>query len=374
MVSEASLADPNVDFVQTHHYDKDPRDMVSRVLKNGQRAAGRKPYHVGEFGFLGTEGHRAVIDTVIREKFAGALLWSLRYRSRDGGFYWHHEPFGGDLFKAYHWPGFEMGESFDERGMVRLMREKAYEIRGLKAPPLAVPQPPRLLSVTDGGEMCWQGSVGAELYDVQRSPASVGDLLAPRGQWETIAESISECRVQFRPLFVDETARPQSSYRYRVIARNESGASAPSNEVGPVTIAHRTLVDEMWNNSRIFLTEGKTQFVQNDARKFKEDCHRLAGEKGASVAYFTAADIHSAKIFAFTLAKEPNLRLSISRDGRTYEPIVADSKRTITYGVSAYDFWMADLYSVTLPGPGYMYLRIEYLGDAQLSRVEIEHG
>jgi hypothetical protein len=371
VISDASLKDPNIDFVQTHHYEKDPRDMLARVVKNSQLARGHKPYHLGEFGFLGTEGMRAVMDTVIREKMTGALIWSLRYRTRDGGFYWHHEPFGGDLFKAYHWPGFPIGDTFDERGLVRLLRAKAYEIRHLTAPALPPPPPPHLTNVSAGGLISWQGTVGTESYDVQRAPASGGGLLP---QWTTIAEGVSEAQVQYRPLFVDETAQPGASYRYRLIARNESGASAPSNEFGPVTITHRTLVDELSNTARIFLAEGKTQLVQNDARKFKEDCHRLAGEKGTVVAYFASGDIQAARIFAFTAADQPNLKLSISRDGRNYAPIDANAQRTVTYGGIAYGFWMADLYTVKTPGPGYAYLRIEFESDAQLSRVEIDHG
>ena len=108
----SSLEDSNIDLVQTHHYEKDPRSMIGHILESAKMAKGKKPYFVGEFGFLGTEALCAVMDTVRDQKLTGALLWSLRYRSRDGGFYWHHEPAGGDYFKAYHWPGFPIGEKY----------------------------------------------------------------------------------------------------------------------------------------------------------------------------------------------------------------------------------------------------------------------
>ena len=73
----------------------------------------------------------AVIDTVMARGLTGAMLWSIRYHNRDGGFYWHHEPAGGDLFKAYHWPGFAIGEVYDERRLLHLLRERAHGIQGL---------------------------------------------------------------------------------------------------------------------------------------------------------------------------------------------------------------------------------------------------
>ncbi len=144
----SSLEDSNIDFVQTHHYEKDPRMMIAHIVESAKMAKGKKPYFVGEFGFLGTEALCAVMDTVRDQKLTGALLWSLRYRSRDGGFYWHHEPAGGDYFKAYHWPGFPSGEKYDERRLMQFVRERAFEIQGLTVPPLPKPKPPRLLSVS----------------------------------------------------------------------------------------------------------------------------------------------------------------------------------------------------------------------------------
>ncbi|KAJ3112084.1 hypothetical protein HDU96_004953 [Phlyctochytrium bullatum] len=67
-----------------------------------------KPYFVGEYGLSGASELVAVMDQVVNgsangARCAGALLWSLRYRSSKGGFYVHSE--GGD-FWSYHHPGF----------------------------------------------------------------------------------------------------------------------------------------------------------------------------------------------------------------------------------------------------------------------------
>ena len=56
-------------------------------------------------------------------------------------------------------------------------------------------------------------------------------------------------------------------------------------------MTHRTLVDELWNDSRIFLKEGKLAFAENEARKFKEDCHRLAGAAKSAVVYYAPGGI-----------------------------------------------------------------------------------
>lgn len=364
---ESCLSDPNIDFVQTHHYEPDPREVVKRVTANGDLARGRKPYHVGEFGFLSTEALRSIIDTVIERRIAGALLWSLRGRTRDGGFYWHHEPLGGDFFKAYHWPGFASGERYDERGLMSLLRAKAYEIRGLTPPPLPAPAAPRLLAADKGGMISWQGSVGAAGYDVERAP----NLTGP---WTAIATDVSDADFQYRPVFVDESAKPGASYYYRITARNRSGLSGPSNVLGPIRIQHRTLVDEFRNDARIYLKQGKIEFRENEARKFKEDCHRLSGERDSGVIYRAADGIQAVRLFVYTLAEEQDVNVAFSKDGTTYQPAELGVARTTTYGGALYGFMKAARYSARGSGADCRYLRVTFRTNAQIGRVEIEHG
>jgi mannan endo-1,4-beta-mannosidase len=366
VLRQSSLDDPSIDFVQTHHYEKDPRDMIAHVLRSAAMARGKKPYHLGEFGFLGTDALCAVMDTVIEQKLSGGLLWSLRYRTREGGFYWHHEPAGGDFFKAYHWPGFESGEKYDERRLMQLVRQRAFAIQGLTPPPVPAPQPPRLLSVSAGAQMTWQGSVGASGYEVGRAESQ-------NGPWTLVGADVSDARVQYRPLFVDESVQPGRAYCYRVTARNSSGSSKPSNVVGPVHVTHRTLVDEFWNDSRIFAKQGKLQLAENESRKFKEDCHRLAGDSGSAVIYYAPGGIHAVRVFAFSPSDQPAIRISFSKDGRTFEPVESSVVRTVTYGEDAYGYWKAMLFSATPGSPDCGYMKIEFQVEAQLSRVEINH-
>ncbi len=367
----ASLEDSNIDLVQTHHYEKDPRAMIGHILESAKMAKGKKPYFVGEFGFLGTEALCAIMDTVQDQKLTGALLWSLRYRTRDGGFYWHHEPAGGDWFKAYHWPGFSSGEKYDERRLMQFVRERAFAIRGLTPPPLPKPPPPRLLSVTEGGQMTWQGSVGAVSYDVERSEKA-------RGPWTLVGAGISDAQVQYRPLFTDESLQPGQTYHYRVVARNSVGVSKPSNVVGPVRVTHRTLVDEFWNDARIFMKEGNLQFTENQARKFKEDCHRLAGQAKSAVVYRAPGGIQAVRVLLFRQSDQPVIRILFSKDGRQFTPVEPKVAGIATYGGDAYGFWKAQVCSASQEPPeggtpNGNYVRIEFLAEAQLSRVEIDH-
>ncbi|HYO23435.1 MAG TPA: hypothetical protein VEQ85_00640, partial [Lacipirellulaceae bacterium] len=99
-----SLVDPNVDVVTTHHYPASGVDVVERITTAAGLAKGRKPYFVGEVGFIPVAEARRVFEAVAPSNAAGVLYWSLRFHRREGGFYWHSEPSGGNLFKAYHWP------------------------------------------------------------------------------------------------------------------------------------------------------------------------------------------------------------------------------------------------------------------------------
>src|ERR1035437_5393006 len=104
---DASLSRREKIFCRTH-----PR--------HADKAKGKKPYVVGEFGFVSTAQMSETMQAIGDGSAAGGLLWSLRFRNRDGGFYWHSEPYGGNLYKAFHWPGSALGEPYDETKLLNL--------------------------------------------------------------------------------------------------------------------------------------------------------------------------------------------------------------------------------------------------------------
>lgn len=367
VLKDGSLLDPNIDIVTTHHYSTNPAQTIAQIQQNAEKSRGQKPYFVGEFGFVPTSGVGRIIDAVINNKVAGALVWSLRFRCRDGGFYWHSEPLGGDLFKAYHWPGFDSGRVYDEIALFELMRQKAFQIRGLAVPPLAIPASPRLLPVTDNAAISWQGSAGAQHYVVERAEKS-------DGPWRVIAENVSDASYQHRPLFADSSAVIGNSYYYRVCAKNSAGVSEPSNAEGPIKAIYHAIVDEMEDMRHLAAYRGKFSLEVKEARKFKEDVHRLKGHRGSYVIYVMDEPIRSFKVYSFFEETVRHFLISASSNGKTYEPI---SCETIDYsaGKDSYDYHVPVLYQAWMPlKSDYRYLKIEYTDTAQISRVELKKG
>ena len=367
LLKDSSLQDLNIDIVTTHHYSKDPRETISQIEKNARMSKGKKPYFVGEFGFIPTADVKAVLEAVLRNEIAGAMLWSLRFRSSNGGFYWHSEPHGGDLFKAYHWPGFASGSAYDETAALSLMRRKAFEIRGLNEPPPAKPAAPLLLEFTDNSHMSWQGSTGAQRYRVERSEHK-------DGPWRVIGNDICDAAVQYRPLFSDPGATIGKRYYYRVRAQNSAGLSDPSNVVGPIYAVHHSLIDEMADLKKIHRYTGRLSLEAKQARQFKEDIHRLKGHQGSVVIYRTDHPIRSFNVYAFFEKNVSNFRLSGSADGKTFTPLQAESNRYFA-GEDSYGYHIPVRVEGVVPAhESYRFLKIEYTDTAQISRVEINYG
>jgi hypothetical protein len=365
-VRDQSLADDNIDLVTTHHYSPNVAQTVSQIKSNAAKARGKKPYFVGEFGFIPTSAVATIIQAVMDEKLSGALLWSLRFRTRDGGFYWHSEPSGGDLFKAYHWPGFASNAAFDETACLALMRNKAFEIRGMPVPAIQKPAAPVLLATTDVSAISWQGSAGAQSYTVERSTSK-------DGPWQTAGRDVSDADLQYRPLFNDTGAEIGKSYFYRVTAQNAAGASDASNVVGPVAVSRKTLVDEMQDWQLISQRDGDLTLHAEQARKCKEDAHRVRGVSGASVVYQVDSPINSWKVYSFFPKDVADFKFSISADGKDFKP--AEFKRQNYYaGGGQYDYFKPVLYSGADLKTDAKYLKIEFATEAQVSRVEIRYG
>jgi len=369
---EESVEDKNVDIVTTHFYPVmfftavTPTEMINHIKANAALVCGKKPYFVGEFGFIPTPDVDSLLQTVMDEKISGALIWSLRFRDRDGGFYWHSEPHGEDLFKAYHWPGFESGEAYDETGLLRVMRKKAFEIANLPEPVIEKPAAPVLLDIKDVSAISWQGSAGAGSYTVERTGNK-------EGPWAVAGSDISDAAVQYRPLFNDTGAEIGKNYYYRVIAGNSAGVSGPSNVVGPVSVSCKTLVDEMRDWSLIHKREGKLSLETKGSRKFKEDMHRLRGEAGDYIVYKVDRPISSFKVYSFYPDKILDFKLYTSADGKNFEP-AKFSRRDYFTGKGDYNYYPPVLYEATVPEENAEFLKIEFTAEAQVARVEIKYG
>ncbi len=310
-----ALESRNIDLLSTHHYEGDPQKMVANILQAAAQARGKKPYYIGEFGFISTGGMEQVWDVVrSTPNIAGSLLWSLRFHNRDGGFYWHSEPMGAGLYKAYHWPGFTSGAAYDESGVLWRMRRAAYQIRQEPVPPLRIPQPPELHSVDDKGRISWQGSVGAEYYVVERARQL-------DGPWQIIGKALSDADQAYVPMFIDETVQPGLRHFYRVRAQNAAGLSEPSNVAGPMTVRWRTLVDECSHLQTVYKYGGKVHLESKKARAFKEDFHRFRLKRGAWIRYRVSGRIVGFRIYAFGQADSLRVRVALSADGSIFRSV-----------------------------------------------------
>lgn len=376
-VRQESLDDPNIDIITTHHYPNTDNGFVESLLQARSATKGKKPYFVGEFGFVPAAEIKQVIDTVVENGISGALLWSLRFHNRDGGFYWHDEPAGGNLFKAYHWPGFPAGDGYDETAMLDLVRQSAYRIRGLQPPSLSVPAAPHLFSMKHPGRISWRGSSGANGYDVQRSFSEIGP-------WEIVGKNISDAAVQYRPLFCDTSIKKNERYFYRVIARNSAGDSEPSNLVGPVAVSHLLLVDELKDKTLLNRVEGPVQQRSDHARQTQEDIHRLeVGPRGLLV-YQLPGSISSIRAFLFCDSTNPPCEISVSSDGDSFE--VIDLESTVSdRNAGNYGYLQPVLLEATSQGRGTRFVRIKNTSSDvqgssktenqifQISRIEIAY-
>lgn len=363
-VRQESLDDPNIDVITTHHYPNTDADYVTAITAAHEKIAGRKPYFVGEFGFVPTTEVERVLDTVHDRGISGALIWSLRFHNRDGGFYWHWETASDGLYKAYHWPGFDSGAGYDERKVLALMRKKAYAIRGIPPPPLTPPLPPTLLPIDDIGAISWQGSAGAKSYDVQRAATS-------SGPWKVVGRNISDARVQYRPLFHDPDPIIGSEAYYRVLARNQAGQSAPSNLVGPVTARGRVMIDECADRSQISEQTGDVRVVTDNSRRAQEDCHRLRLEAGSSITYHGATPIKQFTVYAFTTDEAPSVVVESSSDGEHYAPCEVQTEQD-ALGPGDYGYHRPLLLEGRpVAGTTYLRIAVEAAQLLEISRVEI---
>lgn len=359
---------PNVDLVQDHLYQGDPEKMIAQIRTSAKSAAGKKVYLVGEFGFVSTEAMRAIMDTIIAEpNVAGGLIWSLRYHNQDGGYYWHHEPWGGDFFKAYHWPGGPAGAAYDEPRFMKLVRTKAFEIQNQPVPPLAVPTAPDLFSVSPEGIVNWRGAVGAATYSLQRATNSAGP-------WQTTAWQLTDDATSYHPLASDEFAQLGTAYFYRLRAENETGTSKPSNVFGPINLRCHTMVDEFRNTFLIYRQAGKIELRTNEARNYKEDCHRLHGEPETWLAYRITGKIKTVRVFAFDGSGPASLNFFAGSDGATGQKLEPNSQ-TFYAGTELYNYQAPRLYTLQVDAATgeLSELSIAFTRATQLSRVEIEY-
>lgn len=362
-VREESIEEPSIDIVTTHHYELDPKQTIQDIKNNLTIIKGRKAYIIGEFGFQGTPGLENTMNMIIaNDDISGGLIWSLRYHREEGGFYWHTEPLGFGIYKAYHWPGFASGHQYDEKNLVTLIRQKAFEIQGIPTPEMEKPAAPKLLPVNYVYDINWQGSAGASYYNIERAENAAGP-------WEEVANNVSDAAVQYSALFHDKSALIGKNYYYRILAGNIAGESEPSNVVGPVDVKTQALIDDMSNYGKMYFSNDVLPETGDD-RKFKEDMFRMGGKDSSFIEYYVPGEPEEIKVYAFEKGKTRMLKLMTSTDNTDYSKAEVSSA-DFSQGEDDYDSWLPVLYTCREGLENVKYVKVVFKGEAKISRVEI---
>ncbi|BAX79318.1 glycoside hydrolase 5 family protein [Labilibaculum antarcticum] len=361
-VMESSIGNPNVDIICSHHYELNPAEFVRNVKRNIELIDGKKPYLIGECGFVSTTALEMCIDYVINSDITGLLVWGIRGHRSEGGFYWHSEPLGYGRYKAYHWPGFESGSTYDEKNLFAMMRKQASKISGNKMPELSAPSIPELLPIAHVSTISWKGSTGALGYDIYRSEKK-------KGPYKLVGYNISDAVNQYVPLFEDNTAKKGKSYYYRIKAKNEYGSSDYSNTVGPVKVETLGLIDNMNNFGKVYFSTENVSLETDRDRVFKEDMYRFKAGPEEKMIYYVPGNIKRIRIYSFCQQAVSNLRLLTSKDNDNYKSV--DVQPNIyDNGKGDYGYWVPIVHDVEVNQES-SYLKIEFNLESQISRVEL---
>ncbi len=363
-----SIENSLIDIVTTHQYKLNPNDIMKDIEAQMNRVDGRKPYIVGEFGFLGTNAVGKISDFIIRnDKISGGLIWSLRHHREEGGYYWHSEPHGGDIYKAFHWPGNASGLEYNEEELMPLIREKAFEIRGLDVPEVEIPEAPVLLQINEVSKISWKGSVGAKAYDIERSESK-------NGNWKVVGLNISDAIQTYTDLFNDVSVEVGKEYYYRVAAKNESGISEYSNIVGPVKASSKMLIDDMKNFTVLYYGKGRMKIKTDKDREFKEIMNRIEAEEGSKLIYYVPGGIKKVRVYSFSRDDASSLNFSISANGEDFKSVKVN-RNAFYLGKGDYAYWIPSLYefSTEVQDSTTQFVRIDVAEINQIGRVEIDY-
>jgi hypothetical protein len=221
-LSDAQLNMVNVDIITDHYYWG---DYAAACNKSRNLCKGKKVFYVGEFNNSDQLVNEQLFSTVVANGTSGALLWSLRFHTKDGGFYFHEDP-TNPANPCFRWPGFSSAKT-DEVLKMEQIRMFSYIIQKLAVPAKTKPDAPTLLDGSKPDQLRWQGSAGAEYYIIERATNN-------NGAWTVISTHAMEDAIPYQP-FADAAASSGTPYFYRIQAKNISGTSPYSNIIGPIS-------------------------------------------------------------------------------------------------------------------------------------------
>ncbi len=218
-VTTYDLNNANIDIVSAHYYTNNGTgSFASRADADRLLSVGRKPFIIGEYGLVSNQEIEAMIIESVANGTSGSLIWSLRFRNVNGGFYYHND----SPTRSYHYPGFGINDDYSETTIVNLIIQYAHLVSGIPEYESEIPDAPYLFAIEDA-ELTWRGATGSFSYIIERRTVD-------ETQWQVVANSICDAFVN-GPFFVDNSVEDGISYEYRVQAVNQAGSSGYSNIV-----------------------------------------------------------------------------------------------------------------------------------------------
>lgn len=221
--SPGVLACKNVDIITMHYVwplafgtvNNSPTKITLQQFVDSGKA-----YVHGEFDPV-NELNQAFFDKCLNDTLiSGVLAWSMRGRSKTGGFLCHNDWNQPPL----RWPGFNNGMP-GEIWKLQNIRNYSYKMQGINNPPaLPVPEPPKILPITSLNAIRFRGSAGADYYILERAESE-------NGPWTVVSNNVIDNQYPFFMPFNDKKADPDKDYFYRMKAVNRSGQSGYSNIV-----------------------------------------------------------------------------------------------------------------------------------------------
>ncbi|KAJ3134854.1 hypothetical protein HK100_003288 [Physocladia obscura] len=235
-------------------------EFIARATNSSKSTALEKSkfFYVGEYGLSSQTQYSELLKAVTNTNnnngvnVAGALIWSLRFHSRFGGFWNHHED---TVYSSYHLPGFNVdaaagiGFSADEVSTIELIKNFSGNAsisvgvgtRLFGSPPIQAPNLFVESVSVDGSSsgtvnLVWMGSAGAQSYTIQRG---IGNLTAGAGssldQFGDIADEVSDAVASGNLVYQDSVIEG-NIYSYRICGVASSGATGSYSNIVAVKV------------------------------------------------------------------------------------------------------------------------------------------
>ncbi|RKO96624.1 glycoside hydrolase [Caulochytrium protostelioides] len=229
--------------IYTNHYYYGEAD-VARMREDIELAAShKKNLLIGEFGFMSHTVMKSLLDVMKTHKqkkyVSGMLLWSLRFRAREGGFYKHNEDHG---YMSYHLPGWpadkEQGFNDDELDVTKFLIDAAHEFSPERRGKFPLPDAPEL-RLLPGNKLTWRGSAWAVRYEIYRTTdvnviTASQDIKSEAAELSAAWEKMADLKDNRSAGSIDiPNIRPVGvvSYRMRAIATDNATPSAWSDQI-----------------------------------------------------------------------------------------------------------------------------------------------